>query len=189
MTTHTIKTHTLESLRARCVEEGDCLIWQGYSANNTPQVYMAGPTSNAGHNGRPVSVRWLMALLDGDAEAAAEQEPGARRGFWVATCGVIGCVAPQHRKRLSKHKMMKHAQQAAVQDSIGNALRIERIRRTRRAQAGKVDMATMRAAVASPRPAAHVARDIGVSKTSVARWRRRAAARVTTGVWGQLIAR
>ena len=72
MTTHTIKTHTLESLRARCVEEGDCLIWQGYSANNTPQVYMAGPTSNAGHNGRPVSVRWLMALLDGDAEAFAE---------------------------------------------------------------------------------------------------------------------
>ena len=90
----TIKTHTLESLHARCVEEGDCLIWQGYSANNTPQVYMAGPTSNAGHNGRPVSVRWLMALLEGDAEAAAEQEPGARRGFWVATCGVSGCVAP-----------------------------------------------------------------------------------------------
>lgn len=186
-----IKTHTLNTLRERCDEEGACLIWRGfYNTQGLPMVYAAHPAGGPGRSGKNVSVRWLTALLAGDAAAQAELEPGAKKGTWRVTCGVAGCVEPTHIRRIDTRAHLAHiARESHANNPVAEALRAERIARTRRAQAGKVDMATMRAAVASPLPAAHVARDIGVSKTSVARWRRRAAARVTTGVWGQLIAR
>ena len=114
--------------------------------------------------------------------------PTNRPAILPKPCGGGQC---RHRADCSDTRAhLAHiARESHANNPVAESLRAERIARTRRAQAGKVDMATMRAAVASPRPAAHVARDISVSKTSVARWRRRAAARVTTGVWGQLIAR
>lgn len=185
-----IKTHTLDTLRARCVEEGSCLIWQGYyNSQGLPMVYAQHPAGSQGRAGKNVSVRWLTALLAGNEQAQAELAPGAKKGMWRATCGVHGCVEPTHIKRLDTRAHLAEIARQSHANPVAESLRTERIARTRRAQSGKVDMPTMRAAVASPRPAAHIAREIGVSKGSVARWRRRAAARVTTGLWGQLIAR
>lgn len=185
-----LKTHTLDSLRARCVEEGACLIWQGhYNTQSVPMVYAQHPAAGVGRTGKNVSVRWLTALLAGDDKARAELEPGAPKGQWRTTCGVHGCVEPTHIRRMETRAHLSAIARQAHKDTVAESLRCERIARTQRARFGKVDMPTMRAAVASARPAAHIARELGVSKSSVARWRRRAAARVTTGMWGQLIAR
>lgn len=184
-----IKKHTLESLRARSLEEGDCLIWQGYyNAQGIPMIYAQHPIREDGRSGKNVSVRWLTALLAGDEKASAEIEPGAKKGQWRATCGVPGCVEPSHIRRVETHAHLSAIARKSFKNPVSESIRSERIARTQRERSGKVDMPTMRAAVASTRPAAHIAREIGVSKSAVARWRRRAAKRVTTGFWGQLIA-
>ena len=152
---------------------------------------------------RDADIDRQIATLRNQADRAVSRRPRVRANGCAATPGHIkavpkaekpkACGGGQCRHRADCSDTRAHlahiARESHANNPVAESLRAERIARTRRAQAGKVDMATMRAAVASPRPAAHVARDIGVSKTSVASWRRRAAARVTTGVWGQLIAR
>jgi len=71
-----IKTHTLDTLRERCDEEGACLIWRGfYNNQGIPMVYAAHPATSPGRSGKNVSVRWLTALLAGDAAAQAKGQP------------------------------------------------------------------------------------------------------------------
>ena len=54
-----IKNHTLDTLRERCAEEGDCLIWRGfYNNQGIPMVYAAHPAGGPGRSGKNVSVRW-----------------------------------------------------------------------------------------------------------------------------------
>ena len=76
-------THTLESLKARTIEEGDCWLWQGYIQNNTPQVahYIDGKK-------KMVSVRKLMRELD-----TGRPQP---KGHYSNTCGQCDCVNPDH---------------------------------------------------------------------------------------------
>jgi hypothetical protein len=75
--------HTLESLTARTIEEGDCLIWQGYIVNKTPQVgaYPEGKKTM-------VSVRKLMRELQ-----TGRPQP---KGHYGNTCGNHACVNPDH---------------------------------------------------------------------------------------------
>jgi len=71
--------HTVEGLRARCIEEGDCLLWQGYFAVGTPMV---------SDNRKMTSVRKLFTqIITGEAK---------RGGFFVAGCGNRSCVEPTH---------------------------------------------------------------------------------------------
>jgi len=188
--TATLKTHTLDTLRQRCVEEGDCLIWQGYAAhNNVPMVYAAHPAAGKGRSGKNVSVRWLVALLHGDQAALDELQPGAAKGHWRAHCGTPNCVEHSHITRYSGRDHLVAIARIAHENTITNALRAERISRTQRARVGKVDTPTMRDAVADHRSASAMAKELGVSKSSVARWRQRARARVTGSMFGQLMAR
>ena len=63
-----ITHHTEQSLRERCVEEGDCLIWQGYLGNRTPMVM---------HAGKLQAVRRLFTqLLKGEAKPQGYHELG-----------------------------------------------------------------------------------------------------------------
>jgi hypothetical protein len=75
--------HTLESLMARTVEDGDCLLWQGYITNKTPQVgaYPDGKKTM-------VSVRKLMRELQ-----TGKPQP---KGSYGNTCGKYACVNPDH---------------------------------------------------------------------------------------------
>ena len=82
--------------------------------------------------------------------------------------------------------MMKHAQQAAMQDSISNALRIERIRRTRRAQVGKLTAEQVEEMVHSPLTLDQAAAHYGVNRSLVYKHRRRASARRVGTVWAGL---
>lgn len=182
-------TPTLASLAARCDELGDCLIWRGPYNNGTPFAHVHPDTFAHTDRPRHVSARWLTALLAGNAQAAAELEQGATKGFWRATCGTAGCVAPAHIALVSPLKHLRAIAFEAHESAVVSALRAERIARTRRMQSGKVDAATAAAAITDTRSAAAVAREIGVSKQAVSRWRRAAAKRITSGPWGQLLAR
>jgi hypothetical protein len=86
--------HTLESLKARVIEEGECWLWQGYIQNNTPQIshYIDGKKTM-------VSVRKLMRELE-----TGRQQP---KGHYSNTCGECSCVNPDHTIWRSDHMHMR----------------------------------------------------------------------------------
>jgi len=75
--------HTVETLRQRTVEEGECWLWQGYVANKTPQV-----VSYPDGKKRMVSARRLLLEL-----AKGKPQPD---GHYGNTCGNHLCVNPDH---------------------------------------------------------------------------------------------
>jgi hypothetical protein len=85
---------TLDSLKARTIEEGDCWLWQGYLQNNTPQV---ASYKNGGK--RMVSVRKLIRELE-----TGRQQP---KGHYSNTCGECSCVNPDHTIWRSNHMHMR----------------------------------------------------------------------------------
>lgn len=90
--------HTIESLKARTIEEGDCWLWQGYKANGTPQVSSPRPE----RKGKMYSVRRLMRELD-----SGRQTPD---GHYVTTCDNPACVNPEHVKFMSdRHHLARIA--------------------------------------------------------------------------------
>lgn len=90
--------HTVKSLRARCIEEGECLIWQGYTAGRSPMVYDAT---------RMVSVRKLFTrLLRGSVKDD---------GYYVSICGDDLCVEPKHTTWRSQ---AQHASRMGIAASV-----------------------------------------------------------------------
>lgn len=78
------KIHTVESLKDRTIEVGDCWEWQGYSAHGTPQVF----SPKNGSKRRMVSVRRLFREL-----VTGQEQPD---GFYSVSCGNVECVNPDH---------------------------------------------------------------------------------------------
>jgi hypothetical protein len=75
----TITIHTLESIMARTVEEGECLLWTGYFANKVPMV---------SHAGKVVAVRRLILELSGKTINPTD--------FASCRCKNKSCVLPAH---------------------------------------------------------------------------------------------
>src|SRR5687767_8625125 len=97
MNTKPVAVQTMESLLARTVEEGECLIWRGYVANKTPQV---------AHNGKMVTVRRLMLQLQG-------KDP---KDYCASSCGDPLCVAPHHIVSRSKSLHLKRMTKMSATD-------------------------------------------------------------------------
>lgn len=76
--------HTIESLKARTIEEGDCWLWQGYIQNSTPQVMHYGALPKP----KMYNVRRLLRELEN-----GRQMPN---GYYGNTCGNPKCVSPTH---------------------------------------------------------------------------------------------
>lgn len=75
-----ITYHTIESLMANTVEEGDCLLWQGYMASKA--------VPHVSHGGKIVAVRRLMLELRG--------RPLKRTDYVGCSCGNKSCISPAH---------------------------------------------------------------------------------------------
>jgi hypothetical protein len=114
------KIHTVESLLARTVEDGDCNIWTGYSTSKTPQVDV---------NGKMTSVRKVLYELSG------RQAQGLHFG---TSCGTLNCVCPDHIVARNRTSHMRHMAKVSAKGP-GNAARKAAITRIKRA-AGKLDM-------------------------------------------------
>lgn len=75
----------IEKIRARCIEEGDCWLWQGYSANGVPMVSNGLPT---GAGKKMVPVRRVVLEAAGKAV-----KPSA---VLVPSCDNPACVCEAH---------------------------------------------------------------------------------------------
>lgn len=75
--------HTIETLKARTIEEGDCWLWQGYIQNGTPQVMHYRKDKKGMY-----SVRRLLRELQ-----IGKVMPD---GHYGNTCGNPKCVSPDH---------------------------------------------------------------------------------------------
>ncbi len=83
---------TIEAILERCIEEGDCLLWQGAMSHGTRPVARLDGTK------KMVGVRRMMLELSGIS-------PGRRRAF--PTCGNQACLNLAHLKPMEHATMLK----------------------------------------------------------------------------------
>lgn len=99
---------TVEAIREKCVEEGDCWLWQGAMSHGTRPVARLDGTRKL------VGVRRLMLELCGI-------EPGRNKVF--PTCGNQACLNHEHLKPMTHAAMLKRvaAQTGYAQSVTRNA--------------------------------------------------------------------
>ena len=184
-------TPTREQVLARCLEEGDCLIWTGARDNGRPVLEVPGEEGRR----RRVAVRLWLAVLAGDAQAladAAVRGRGAPKAFYVACCGEPGCVRPEHTVRKLKVHHMAAAGRAMWANDATRAVasqKIARVARERRGVLSPEQVAQLPATVAQLGTQKAAAAALGVSQQAVSvlvRRHRRQAVR-PGGVWGGLV--
>lgn len=140
--------HTLESILARTVEEGDCRIWHGYVTSKTPQVDV---------DGKMMSVRRLIVRLQG--------RPENKGAFYGVKCGTYLCVCPEHIIQLTRKQHSTHMAKAA-NDGAANIIRKVKITAHKRAS-GKLDMDTAREIRVKEGTYRDIAKEYGISHSLV----------------------
>lgn len=161
--------HTLQTLRAQCVEDGGCLTWRGYHGNKVPMVY---------HDGQLVAVRRLFTrLLTGHAHD---------HGYYGLTCENKSCVEPLHTVWRSKKQHSSHMAKAANQSSSVQAIRRAKISAARLTLSAEI----MHDILSSNESGPILAARHGISRSTVNNYRRgkRAATRAHN-IWAGLGAR
>ena len=118
-------THTVESLLARCTDDGDCMIWQGAkSSDGTPAI------CNDNDSRRNVRARRRMFELSGG-------KTNQRTPNVIATCWNPLCLAPEHLRAVSRRDQMLLA---AAAGRLVVPSRDAAQRRNKRAAAPKLTM-------------------------------------------------
>jgi hypothetical protein len=146
-------THTVESLLARCEEEGECFLWKGYSTNNTPMVHQ---------DGKMVSVRRLLIDMEG------REFKGKYTG---SSCGNPMCINPAHIvQRTVKAHITRMAKKSAEPEA--KLRRINAMLVWRRQNPLKLDMDRARLIRDDERTPVEIALDFGISKSMVCRIKR-----------------
>lgn len=184
-------TPTLEQVLAKCVEEGDCLIWTGAMGNGRPVLEVR----DAQGERRRLAVRLWLAVLAGDARALADlavRGHGAHQAFYVARCGVPGCVKPEHAVRRSMAQHMAQAGLALAANGAARAVaaqKISRVARERRGVLSPEQVAQLPALVEQLGTQSAAAAVLGVSQQAVSVLVRRLQRQAVRpgGVWGGLV--
>jgi hypothetical protein len=147
--------HTLESLQARTIEEGDCWLWQGYSQNGTPQVMHYRKDKKGMY-----SVRRLLRELQ-----IGRAMPDGQYGN---TCKNPLCVSPDHT--LWKNTKT-HMRDMASRRTHGPVESLKK--RQARIDLGltKLDMEKAQAIRASSEPGRVLAEQYGVHESMIKRIR------------------
>jgi hypothetical protein len=159
--------HTIESLKARTIEEGDCWLWQGYIVNSTPQV-IGYPDGKK----KMVSVRRMLREL-----VTGQKQPD---GHFGNTCGNHQCVNPDHAIwRGQDAHMRAMAKTRTVSTVTAHKLRQHRIN----AGFAKLDESKAQEIRMSSEPAPVLAERFGVSKSAISRIRRNEVWRILTSPW------
>lgn len=137
-----IKTHTLESLLARTVEVGDCREWQGYIANDVPQV---------SHGGKMMTVRRLMFELRGESVD----------GYYIAPkCCNFRCVNPEHAIARTSKAHYKVMNQNVDPNGLLRIIKLQKVAKGRR----KLTDEQVQQIRSDPRPSRAVAAEHGVNR-------------------------
>lgn len=146
--------HTLESLHAKCIEEGDCWLWQGYFGNHTPMVY---------HDGNLMMVRRLIAILSGKSVQSNHK-------YISNTCNNKDCVCPDHLTFRTEKQHMSHMAKSANQGSITRKIKLMNAARKR--SITKLNVEKVQAIHLDQRSCSKIAKDYGVSKSLIAKVKR-----------------
>lgn len=147
--------HTVESLLARADEFGDCLIWKGYSGNNTPQVC---------HDGKMTSVRGLIWHLLG-------KKVPSERVYYRANCGQDKCIAPGHTRCDTEADHMLRIAQPGNRTAAGEAIRAAKISIARR-KTSRIGADVIAEILASDESGPELEQRLGVSRSLVSQYRR-----------------
>ena len=143
------RIHTIESLKKRTIEDGECWEWQGYCANGTPSV---------SHDGKMISVRRLFTQLLGNT---------VREGYYVPKCGNKLCVNPEHTTYNDPKQHMKKAARKALQSPT----RRLKIQIHKRATTAKLTQEMADEIRCSEGPSRIIAEKYGVNKSVICRIR------------------
>lgn len=123
-----ITLHTVQSLYDKCVEEGDCLLWRGYVANRTPQIY---------HGGRMQPVRRVILDLLGQKPQGGYVTPRCRDHLCVKREHFHVETNAEHHRRMAvaanqpSNKRLRIAKGAATRLARGNKLSAEQVMQIR----------------------------------------------------------
>lgn len=148
MTTKKLRsTPSIEKIHARCIEDGDCLIWQG-STNG------AGHCKIANGSGRRIVWQHAKGLL----------KPGQ---LLTVTCGQPKCLNPEHLAITSKAEVAR----INGANPATRAKRVASLERYKRANSAVINMEIARKIRIDPRMGIELAVEFGVSKSLVSRVR------------------
>lgn len=150
------KTHTFESLKMRCIECGDCWIFQSSSKTEHGKRY---PQVN--HNGRGTQVRRLLFVLSGRELS---------RPILLPNCGNRFCVNPDHMIQLYEPQKGKIAAARGSFSKIARRVSIAQARRN--SKTAKVTMEIAREIRISEEAAPSLAVKYGISRSTVSAIRR-----------------
>jgi len=142
--------HTLESLKKRTIEVGECWEWQGYFGNKVPAVC---------NDGKMTSVRRLFSDLLNNKHPAG--------GFIVPKCENIKCVNPEHSKHMTHSKFAAMSGKKA-KGSLTRKVKIQAFRHTFNA---KLDWEKADEIRVSTEPSRKIAARFGVDKSLVCKIR------------------
>ena len=164
---------TAQKMLGRCTPEGDCLLWGGYSPNQTPKVYDI-------QTRKMVSARGMLWSL-------TTGKPRPDTGFWVPSCGNRECISPKHAVWRSNEE---HAVDMSARIHGGQLPAAQLLRRSRIARAKRrLTDEQVADIIASNDPCSVTAARHGVSKATVSKYRRGAAgATSANNPWAQLLA-
>ncbi|WP_225783348.1 hypothetical protein [Xenophilus sp. Marseille-Q4582] len=148
-----VKTlQTMTSLRNRCIEEGECWLWQGYFGNGVPAV---------SHGGKMMPVRAVMVDLLGIRVERAR--------YFAPKCGCADCVNPEHIGQYTQAQHM--AKMGRKVDSKGPGRRLKLTQHARATKA-KITIEIAREIRLSPEPGPVLAERYGITRSVVGRIRR-----------------
>lgn len=138
----------LDYIRLRCVEEGECWIWQG-ATNQTGHPIMKYP-------GRPCgTVRRLV--LEAIGNAPAPRQPT------VNTCGDPLCVSPAHTKKSTIRQVAKQAAKGGAWQSMERRMKISAAKR----KTSKLSIEQANAIRMSEETTAELAQRFGVDRSYI----------------------
>ena len=141
--------HTIETIRARCTEVGDCWEWgMCFTANGHPTVRHAGKTT---------LVRRLVHQLAG-------KEIGHGK-IVIASCENSRCVNPDHTRAVT---LQAHMKRMGALGKLSDLARIAKIAATTRAKYGKITMDDARAIRESSATHEQTAQQYGINPSKVA---------------------
>lgn len=138
---------TLDEIKARCEEVGDCWIWQGATSDN------GYPIMKRGHHGPCLLVRRVVAGIKGT--------PPAPRQPVVMTCSEKCCCNPAHVRLSTAKKVAEAAAKAGAYSSIDRCAKVAKARRA--APGTKLDEDKAREIRLSPKTSVALAAEFGVS--------------------------
>lgn len=139
-------TITLDEIKARCEEVGECWLWQGATSDNGYPIMKRG-------GGPCLLVRRVVADIKGT--------PPAARQPVVVTCGEKCCCNPAHVRFSTVKKVAEAAAKAGAYSSIDRCAKVAKARRI--APGAKLDEGKARDIRLSAKTSAALATEYGVS--------------------------